>query len=90
MGEDSAALAQPYEIVSVRRTEPPHGGRGSNWYRYEIVQGENTIKGYRQGSLKVVTRDVEEIVAQLNQRRTGKCSRVHLVMSTPSRANKKK
>lgn len=90
MGNESAALAQPYEIVSVRRTDPPHGGQGSSWYQYEIVQGENTIRGYRQGSLKVVTRDVEEIVAQLNERRTGKCSRVQLVMSTPSKAGKKK
>ena len=90
MGNESAALAQPYEIVSVQRADPPHGSQGSNWYQYEIVQGKNKIRGYRQGSLKVVTRDVKAIVAQLNERRTGKCSRVQLVMSTPSKTNKKR
>ena len=62
-------MTQAYEIVSVRRTEPPPGGEGSNWYRYVIAfEGTNTIHGCRQGGLKAVTRAVEEIVAQLNER----------------------
>ena len=80
-------MAQPYEIVSVRRAEPPPGGKGSNWYRYVIAfEGTNNIHGCRQGGLKAVTRAVEEIVAQLNERHLG-----HL--SKPSRidwARKKK
>ena len=79
MPDESTILPEPYEIVSIRRTEPPGDGKGSNWYRYKIVQGSNTILGYRKGSLKVVTRAVEEIVDQLNERRTGKRGRVHLV-----------
>jgi hypothetical protein len=69
MTDESSAMAQPYEIVSVRRAEPPPGGKGSYWYRYVIAfEGANTIDGCRQGGLKAVTREVEEIVAQLNER----------------------
>ncbi len=81
MTDESSAMDQPYEIVSVRRAEPPPGGKGSNWYRYVIAcEGTNTIHGCRQGGLKAVTRAVEEIVAQLNERRLSKPSRVHLVL----------
>ena len=84
MTDESSALAQPYQIVSVRRAEPPPGGKGPYWYRYVIAfEGANTIDGCRQGGLKAVTREVEEIVAQLNERHLGhlsKPSRVHLVL----------
>ena len=74
-------MTQAYEIVSVRRTEPPPGGEGSNWYRYVIAyEGTNTIHGYQQGGIKAVTMAAEEIVAQLNERHLGhwsKPSRVH-------------
>ncbi len=78
-------MAQPYEIVSVRRVAPPPGGKGSNWYRYVIAfEGTNTIHGCQQGGIKDVTRAVEEIVAQLNERRhlrhVSKASRVDLVL----------
>ncbi len=81
MTDESLALEQPYKIVSVRRAAPPPGGKGSSWYRYVIAfEGTNTIHGCRQGGLKVVTRAVEEIVAQLNERHLSKPSRVHLVL----------
>ncbi len=77
----------PTRSVSVRRAEPPPGGKGSNWYRYVIAfEGTNTIHGCRQGGLKAVTRAVEEMVAQLNERHrvpryaVGKPIRVHLVL----------
>ncbi len=77
-------MAQAYEIVSVRRAKPPPGAKGSNWYRYVIAfEGTNTIHGYQQGKLRAVTRAVEEIVAQLNERHLGHLSRpgrVHLVL----------
>ncbi len=77
-------MAQPYQIVSVRRAEPPPGGEGPYWYRYVIAfEGTNTIVGCRQGGLKAVTREVEEIVAKLNERHllySSKPSRVHLVL----------
>jgi hypothetical protein len=84
MTDESSTMAQPYRIVSVRRAEPPPGGEGPYWYRYVIAfEGTNTIDGCRQGGLKAVTREVEEIVAQLNERHLGhlsKPSRVHLVL----------
>ncbi len=78
-------MGQPYEIVSVRRAEPPPGGKGSNWYRYVIAfEGTNTIHGCQQGGLKDVTKAVEEIVAQMNERQhlrhVSKASRVDLVL----------
>ncbi len=78
-------MAQAYEIVSVRRAKPPPGGKGSNWYRYVIAfEGTNAIHGCRQGGIKAVTRAVEEIVAQLNERQhlrhVSKASRVDLVL----------
>ncbi len=81
MTDESSAMAQAYEIVSVRRAEPPPGGKGSNWYRYVIAfEGTNAIHGCRQGGLKDVTRAVEEIVSQLNERHLAKRGRVHLAL----------
>ena len=81
MPDEFSAMAQPYEIVSIQRAEPPPGGKGSNWYRYVIAfQGANNIHGCRQGGLKAVTRAVEKIVAQLNERHLTKPRRVHLVL----------
>jgi hypothetical protein len=74
-------LEQPYEIVSVRRAEPPPGAEGSDWHRYVIAfEGRNSIYGCRQGDLRAVTTAVEEIVAQLNERHLGKLGRVHLAL----------
>ena len=80
MTEETPEVRQSYEMVSVRRTDPPPGAEGSNWYRYVIAfGGSNNIQGCRQGNLNVVTGAVEEIVAQLNLRHRGKHGRVHLV-----------
>jgi hypothetical protein len=73
-------IEENYEIVSVRPTEPPFDMDGSNWHSHVIVQGTNTIHGYRQGSLNSVTKAVKDIVFRLNERRAGKRGRVHLVM----------
>jgi len=81
MTPESPALAHPYEIVSVRRTEPPSGADGSDWHGYVITQGTNTIKGCRQGTLETVTKAVEEIVDQLNGRRLNSRGRVQLVIA---------
>jgi hypothetical protein len=69
MTDESLTLEQLYEIVSVQRAESPPGGKGSNWHRYVIAfNGANTIRGYRQGSIRDVIKEVEEIVAQMNKR----------------------
>jgi hypothetical protein len=89
MTDESSALGQPYEIVSVQRAEPPPGAEGPNWYSYVIAfEGTDNIHGCRQGGLKAVTKAVEEIVAQLNERHVGQFSkprRVHLVLKKKSR-----
>ena len=78
MTSDPPVLDDPYEVVSVRRSETPPGAEGGDWHRYEIVQGKNKIKGYRQGSREDVTEAVSEIAARLNERRSGKRGRVKL------------
>ncbi len=92
MTDESSAMEQPYEIVSVQRAEPPPGAEGPYWYSYVIAfEGTNNIHGCRQGSLKAVTRAVEEIVAQLNERHrvpryaVGKPIRVHPVQKKKTR-----
>jgi len=80
MTDESSATGQPYEVVSVRRAETPPGAEGCNWHQYVIAfEGSNPIHGYQQGNLRAVTRAVEEIVAQLNERHSGKRGRVNLV-----------
>lgn len=70
-----------YAIVSVEPTGPPENMDGSGWHCYVIEQGDNTIRGYRQGSLEAVRRSVEGIVAQLNERRYGRHGRAPLYIS---------
>jgi len=77
--------AQFYEITSISKAEPPAGTEGTNWNCYVIEQGSNCIRGFRQGTQKAVREAVEEIVAQLNERRLGKRGRVTLV---PAAKNK--
>jgi len=87
MTKESSTLGPHYEIISVRRAEPPSGMEGSNWYQYEIsFEGSNTLQGYQQGSLRAVTEAVEKFVAQLNERHLGKRGRVNLV-PTPKQKN---
>ena len=87
MTAESPAMEHPYEIVSVRRAEPPPGADGSDWHRYVITQGINTINGCRQGSLKAVTEAVEEIVVQLNGRRLNSRGRVQLIITPQKKAH---
>jgi hypothetical protein len=82
-------IEEDYAIVSVEPADPPGDMVGTDWYCYIIEQGENTIRGYQQGSVKSVTQAVEEIVARLNERRHGKKGRVHLTMSAPAKKAKR-
>lgn len=66
-------MAPTYEIVSIKRAEPPPNTEGANWYEYIIAADDtSTIHGCRQGSLKAVTSAVETIVTQLNERHAKK------------------
>ena len=85
--EPKQALTEQYELINIEKAKAPDGGAGTGWFRYTIVQGQNTITGYRQGSQRTVTRAVKDIVLELNERRVGKRGRVHL---TPSRKQQKR
>jgi hypothetical protein len=62
-------MGQFYEIASIRPSEPPPGATGTDWHCYVIAfDGAENIHGYRQGSISSVTREVEEIVALVNER----------------------
>ena len=70
----------------VESVEPPSDGAGKFWCKYTIVQGHNTITGYRQGGVKAVKAAVAVIIADMNQRRMGKRGRVHLTSSAKPKA----
>jgi hypothetical protein len=89
MPDESTAPAQPFKIVSVQRTKPPTGVDGAIWHHYVIMQGSNTIHGYRQGNHDAVASAVEEIVAKLNERRNGKRGRVQLVTTRRTNVDKR-
>ena len=85
--ESKVALTEQYELENIEKAKAPDGGSGTGWFRYTIIQGQNTITGYRQGSQRTVTRAIKDIVIELNERRVGKRGRVHL---TPSRKQQKR
>lgn len=74
-------LTEKYELADIEKAKAPDGGDGNDWFRYTIIQGQNRITGYRQGSQRTVTKAVKDIVVELNERRGGKKGRVHLTSS---------
>ncbi|MDH3976949.1 MAG: hypothetical protein OEU86_00420 [Gammaproteobacteria bacterium] len=74
-------LTEQYELEDIEKAKAPSGLDGADWFRYTIVQGQNRITGYRQGSQRTVTKAVKDIVVELNERRGGKKGRVHLTSS---------
>lgn len=89
MSDSVPAMGHPYEMTSVRSAKAPAGAEvGSEWHRYVITQGSNTIQGYRQGTLAAVTAAVEQIVTQLNDRRLHKSGRTHIVLRGRKPASK--
>ena len=81
-----ATQTEQYELEGIEKADAPDGGSGTGWFRYTIIQGRNTITGYKQGSQRAVTKEIKNIVVELNERRVGKRGRVHL---TPSRKQQK-
>ncbi len=76
---------EDYAVVSVEPADPPGDLSGADWHCYIIEQGDNRIRGYKEGSTRAVRRAVEELVFRLNERRYGKTGRVHLTMSAPGK-----
>ncbi|TVQ46378.1 MAG: hypothetical protein EA371_10435 [Gammaproteobacteria bacterium] len=82
--KSSSAASADYRLTSVTKSEPPDGAEGGNWHRYELARGGAVITGYRQGTMKEVTRVAEEIVRGLNERRFPRKGRVQLTRSRRS------
>jgi hypothetical protein len=72
---------EPFQLVSVERSDPPEGTQGTDWVQYKIEQGSNTISGYRRGTVAAARKAAKEIVASLNERRSPKRGRVQLTQS---------
>lgn len=70
---------EPFELLSVQRSDAPDGGQGKDWACYKIQQGHNVITGYRRGTLAAIKQAAEDIVLALNERRAPKRGRVQLV-----------
>jgi len=83
-------LDENYQVVSVRPAEPPFDVEGSNWHSYVIVQGSNTIRGYRQGSLNSVKMAAKDLAFRLNERRSGKRGRVQIVIPAAQKSSSKR
>ena len=58
-----------YQLISIDPVRAPADCVGGDWHIYRISQGENGITGYRRGDVASVRKDVETIVAALNERR---------------------
>jgi hypothetical protein len=65
----AAEIDESFQLDSVSTTKAPTGCTGRDWFVYRISQGRNVITGYRQGDLKAVRQEVEQIVVGLNERR---------------------
>jgi len=71
---------EPYILVSVASSVSPTGSTEKDWHKYIIAQGHNEIVGHRRGSLEAVQAATNAIVAQLNQRRSGKSTKAQTVI----------
>jgi len=56
-----------YRVGSVELSAAPQGCEGT-WYRYTIVQGANTIVGFRPGPLAELNLILQDMVGRLNER----------------------
>jgi hypothetical protein len=65
--QPDAKLESLYRLDSVVSTPAPDGSTDS-WYRYVIVQGHNTITGFRAGSLAELNPVLQNMVLRLNER----------------------
>ena len=60
-----------YSIVSVRKTTPPQGQTGNDWYCYVLASAGNTIVGYRRGTLGEAKAVAEDCLVHLNRQLGG-------------------
>jgi hypothetical protein len=80
MADSQTTLENPYRLISVQCVGVPAGADGPNWHQYVIRQGENEIRGFRQGTALAVTAVAEQMVTDLNERRSHKPGRRQIVL----------
>lgn len=80
MTDSQRTLENPYRLISVQRVGVPVGADGSDWHQYVIRQGENEIRGFRQGTELAVIAVAEQMVTDLNERRSHKPGRRQIVL----------
>lgn len=70
MSEVQASITKDngYNVVSVKKADPPEGIETDNWYQYIIKRADSVIEGKRCGTLAQVTEHVNEFVEELNTR----------------------
>ncbi len=68
MSEEKELRPQHYRVGSIEKTEAPEQDPGTEWYSYTIEHETSSISGKRQGSLRSVTKYLEEYVENLNAR----------------------
>ena len=66
-----AMLEVPFKLDSLSPAPAPAGMDGV-WHSYVIMQGTNRITGLRAGSRNEVSRQLDDMVERLNERRVGK------------------
>ena len=82
-----AAEEEPYVLVSLTKSPSPAGTSETDWHRYVITQGHNEIVGHRRGTPEAVQSAIDFIVAQLNQRRSGKNPRAQLTLDSQKKTS---
>jgi hypothetical protein len=70
--KENGIAGKEYNLISVKKTDPPAGVEGKDWYCYIIerypARAGSSIVGKMRGSLKHVTSKAESFVEELNAR----------------------
>jgi hypothetical protein len=54
--------APPFSMGTVESIDPPAEGAGKYWCKYTIVQGHNTITGYRKGGAEAYVKHIQTLL----------------------------
>jgi len=73
-----AALSGAYRLIGIGPVAAPSGSEGQDWLQYRIGQGNNVVTGYRRGNIHNVTRELHQVVEDLNERNLVHRGRVNL------------
>lgn len=57
-----------FEIVDIRKSQPPVSGHKGHWYHYTIANRITEISGMRRGSKAEVVAFVRDSIQRLNNR----------------------